>query len=97
MSKKFCGHRPGQEWEEAGSIGEMFGAQWSVFVRDADPTGRYLGVKLVACGYVEAKANYWLVWNRIKPRLSSRGEDAKRLKQHRPALYRAVVEVLRGS
>ena len=82
------------DWEELFEIREMYGSEWSVFARDADPDGRYLGVKLLADDYVENKANYWLSWDKQRRRLTSRGLDAKLLKDNRPELYKFVIKNL---
>ncbi|MFM2208849.1 MAG: hypothetical protein RIQ96_492, partial [Pseudomonadota bacterium] len=44
--------------------------------------------------YVENKANYWLSWDKQRKRLTSRGLDAKLLKDNRPELYKFVVKNL---
>lgn len=82
------------EWEELFVLREMYGAEWSVFSRDTDPECRYLSVKLLADGYVENKANYWLSWDKQRKRLTSRGLDAKLLKDNRPELHQFVVRNL---
>jgi hypothetical protein len=82
------------EWEELFELREMYGSEWSVFARDTDPTGRYLSVKLLADDYVENKANYWMSWDKQRKRLTSRGLDAKLLKDNRPELYKFVVKNL---
>lgn len=82
------------DWEELFELREIYGAEWSVFSRDTDPGGRYLGLKLLANGYVENKANYWLSWDRKRNRLTSRGLDAKLLKDNRPELFQFVIRNL---
>lgn len=82
------------DWEELFELREMYGSEWSVFSRDTDPTGRYLSVKLLANEYVENKANYWLSWDKQRKRLTSRGLDAKLLKDNRPELHQFVIRNL---
>ncbi len=82
------------DWEELFEIRELYDSKWSVFARDTDPTGRYLSVKLLADDYVENKANYWMSWDKQRKRLTSRGLDAKLLKDNRPELYKFVIKNL---
>ena len=32
------------DWEQLFDLRELYGSEWSVFVRDNDPAGRYLAV-----------------------------------------------------
>ena len=82
------------DWEQLFDLREMYGSEWSVFVRDNDPAGRYLAVKLLAKGFVESKANYWLSWDKRGQRLTSRGADARLLRNHRPELHGFLVRNL---
>jgi hypothetical protein len=82
------------DWEELFELREMYGSEWSVFTRDTDPNGRYLAIKLFANDYVESKANYWLSWDKQRNRLTSRGLDAKLLKDNRPELHGVLIRNL---
>ena len=92
----YIGNRNLQEgWEETFFIKEMYGSNWFVFIRDNDPEGRYLSVKLLSEDYVENKANYWLSWDTKRSRLTSRGADAKLLKDNRPELHKTLFDKLK--
>jgi len=91
----FRGNRDlSSEWDELFELREMYGSEWSVFARDTDPSGRYLSIKLLSNDYVQNKANYWLSWDKSKNRLTSRGLDAKLLKDNRPELHCFLIKNL---
>lgn len=78
-------------WEEVAKTREIDGVEWFVFMRDNDPEGRYLAVKVCADGRVENKANYWLSWDKERNKLTGRGADIKLLKMNRPELFKIVA------
>lgn len=77
-------------WEEIAKTKKVDGAEWLVFMRNNDPDGRYLAVKVCADGKVENKANYWISWDKQRNKLTGRGADIKLLKMNRPELYKIV-------
>jgi len=81
-------------WEELFELNDLYGSKWSLFKIDTDPNGRYLSVKLLSNDYVDNKANYWMSWDKKNNRLTSRGLDAKLLKDNRLELYKVTVKNL---
>jgi hypothetical protein len=93
--KKYSGNEPDlSEWELLFIVEKLYNTDWIVFVRDKDDENRYLGLKVIADGFAENKANYWLSWDKNKNRITSKGLDAKLLKDNRPFLYDAVKQKL---
>lgn len=94
----YAGNHPeAGEWDLL-LISKVFdGAEWFIYYRDNDDNGRYLSVKVVADGYVENKANYWLSWDKDRKRLTSRGADLKVLRDNRRGLYDMVLSALRDA
>jgi hypothetical protein len=81
-------------WTEAFELREMYGSEWVVYTRNTDPKNRYISVKVAATQRVESKANYWLSWDKQRNRLTSRGLDAKLLKDNRPELHSFLMRNL---
>lgn len=79
-----------QGWSEAFELREMYGSEWKVYVKNNDPNGRYINIKIVSKDRVENKANYWLSWDNDKNRVTSRGMDCKLLMEKRPDLFAFV-------
>jgi len=90
----YQGNEPDETWDELMELREFYGSGWKIFIRDTDPSGRYVAVKLCSIDKVENKGNYWMFWDKEQEKLKSRAVDAKLLRINRPELYQVVINNL---
>ena len=83
-----------EDWKKVFQTENFYGSTWVVFVRNFDPTNRYLGVKVLSEDYVMGKANYWVTFDKKLDRITSRGTDALLMKSLRPELHDVVKKEL---
>ena len=74
-------------------MGDENGAGWEIFARKQDHSDEWVTFKVCAIEKVARKANYWLARN-IETGQIGYSRDLGHMKQHRPVLYRRVMESL---
>lgn len=90
-TKKYPGNVPSMEdWRLVGQIEKTKGEEFLVFVKNENEA-EWISIKLVARKPVKRKGNYWLAWNGER---FADGHCLKALRQNRPELEEAVLEML---
>jgi hypothetical protein len=80
-------------WTEDAVLVEPDGLEWQLFGRLNPADTRWRNFKLVAVGRAKHKANFWFGMHVVSGRVAL-ARDLTTLREHRPALHAAVLQVL---
>lgn len=92
--KRWRGNRPSirSGWTLANFVNQG-GEEWEVYTLPARDGSGWLNIKLVACGLVPVKANYWIAWFQVEERFAD-SDDFVKLQTQRPELFRHVQKMV---